>query len=235
MFEMTKKRERAEGCAVTLDADTLLNDIIWQASRYCVGRTSYVSTNAYLYWQIIRMNRSKFDSARLRFFARDLRANISDVLHWRRGINVTNAYNDRIESDAYTLLMMYLMEHPSIDPKTTRFDIDCLQCTVTSEPLQVKLAGMDTMPSEFNSLLPWVMLADCIDRQYEVFTEYNGKKEAHRCILVYGYENQGYYSRFYPVDNLRAYIPQEYVVATRHIPYVELIRESYKPSNEYNV
>lgn len=39
---------------------TVLNDLLWQATRYCIGRRSYVSGLAQDYARIIRRNRDKF-------------------------------------------------------------------------------------------------------------------------------------------------------------------------------
>ena len=39
---------------------TGLNDLLWQATRYCIGRRSYVSGLAQDYARIIRRNRDKF-------------------------------------------------------------------------------------------------------------------------------------------------------------------------------
>lgn len=45
---------------LTLSPGTVLNDLLWQATRYCIGRRSYVSGLAQDYARIIRRNRDKF-------------------------------------------------------------------------------------------------------------------------------------------------------------------------------
>ncbi len=163
--------------SITLSADTLLDKLMWQATRYCIGRHSYVSSYAEDYWRIIRKNWDKFNYDRLKFFARDIRAEVSDVVNYHSNIKVVNAYNDRIVYDAYTLLMRL----PWI-PEDRVTIVDCISGDIVLEDTD-NFKGSKFIPSEWeHDLLPWIRLANCIDRQYEVDYEVNGRIEKEICI-----------------------------------------------------
>ncbi len=166
--------------SITLNADTLLDELMWQATRYCIGRHSYVSSYAEDYWQIIRKNFDKFNYNRLKFFARDIRSEVSTVVGYHSNIQILNAYNDRIVYDAYTLLAKHLSGVQEI-PYNKTYIVDCVSGKITEieEP-----AGFNRFkPSESeHDLLPWIRLANCIDRQYEVTCEKDGKIEKAICI-----------------------------------------------------
>lgn len=163
--------------SITLNADTLLDELMWPATRYCIGRHSYVSLYAEYYWQIIRKNWGKFNYDRLKFFARDIRAEVSDVVNYHSNIKVVNAYNDRIVYDAYTLLMRL----PWI-PEDKVIVVDCISGDIADEDMD-GFEGSKFIPSEWeHDLLPWIRLANCIDRKYEVTCEKDGKIEKAICI-----------------------------------------------------
>lgn len=168
---------------ITLNADTLLDELMWQATRYCIGRHSYVSSYAEDYWRIIRKNWDKFNYDRLKFFARDIRAEVSDVVHLYSNVQVTGSYNDCIVYDAYTLIARYVANHSEV-PKDTLFLVDCISGEVETD----KFVNSDFNFKAFSlsewehDLLPWIRLANCIDRQYEVTCEKDGKIEKAICI-----------------------------------------------------
>lgn len=165
--------------SITLNADTLLDEFMWQATRYCIGRHSYVSSYAEDYWRIIRKNWNKFNYDRLKFFARDIRAEVSAVVGCYSNIQLLNAYNDRIVYDAYTLLAKHLLGVQEI-PYNKAYIVDC----VSGEITEIVSAGFNCFkPNEYeHDLLPWIRLANCIDRKYEVTCEKDGKIEKAICI-----------------------------------------------------
>lgn len=167
---------------IKIGADTLLNELTWCATRYCIGRKTYVTSYAKDYCDIIRANRDKFNPERLKFFARDIRANVSDVVGWYSDVRVENAYNDRIVYDAYTLLTKHLqgVTEPSCN---VRYIVDCISGEVTTEAYEPKdyATYFDPQSCEYD-LLPWVRLANCIDRQFEVTCENDGNVEKAICI-----------------------------------------------------
>lgn len=160
----------------------LLDQMIWCATRYCIGRSSYVTTYAEDYWRVIRRNRDKFNPDRLKFFARDIRAYVSNVVGCCHNVRVENAYNDCIVYDAFTLLSKYL-DGMAEAPHDKKFTVDCVSGEVAEENY-----NPNGYPVYFNhserqhDLLPWVRLANCIDRQYEVTCEKDGKIEKAVCI-----------------------------------------------------
>lgn len=169
--------------SITLNADTLLDELMCTATRYCIGRPSYVSTYAEDYWQIIRKNWGKFNYDRLKFFARDIRAEVSTVVGFHSNVQVAKAYNDIIVYDAYTLLAKHLSGVQEI-PYDKTFIVDCVSGEITEDERPTRFDRFDRFdPAEDErDLLPWIRLANCIDRQYEVTCEKDGKIEKAICI-----------------------------------------------------
>lgn len=165
---------------IKIGADILLNDMMFSATRYCIGRHSYVSTYAEDYWHIIHSNFDKFTYDRLKFFAKDIRANIANIMGSYYNIEIKNGYNDRIVYDPYTLLVEYLNNHPetSID---VQFTIDCIAGKVEAGTTQYQNVSTFFPKSWEIDLIPWIRLANCIDRQVEVTCEKDGKAEKAIC------------------------------------------------------
>lgn len=168
---------------ITLSAEHFLNEILWPATRYCIGRQSYVTSYAEGYWHIIRQNLDKFDPDRLCFFAADIRAYISDCVSYYDNVHVENAYNDRIRYDAFSLLYKYIEAIPLEERTDETYTVDCLSGEVTAEPFKPK-----DYPIRFGhkerlyDLLPWVRLANCIDRRYRVTCSHDGKTDTRECF-----------------------------------------------------
>lgn len=165
---------------ITLNADIILDELMFPATRYCIGRHSYVSSYAEDYWRIIRKNFDKFNHNRLKFFARDIRAEVSTVVGFYSNVQVTKAYNDIIEYDAYTLLAKHLSGVQEI-PCDKTFIVDCVSGEITEDEGPTGFERFDPAEDE-RDLLPWIRLANCIDRQYEVDYEVNGRIEKEICI-----------------------------------------------------
>lgn len=178
----TRKKQPAEleNDNITISASTLLDDFLFCVARYCIGRHSYVSMYASEIWNIIDKNLDKFDHDRLLFFAGDLRAEISDrVGRYFSQFKVENAYNHDIVKDANTLLADYLDEHPDVDIKKTKFYIDCVNCTVETEPYTPKpddysLGDLFTLPD--HDLSAWALLADRIESAVKNYSKRGGQQ-----------------------------------------------------------
>lgn len=167
---------------IKISADTLLDQLLWCATRYCIGRSSYVTTYAEDFWQIICHNRAKFNPERLKFFARDIRAYVSDAVGGYSNMRVENAYNDRIVYDAYSLIAKHL-DGVTEAPSDKKYTVDCISGEVTEKPYTPNGYPMYFNPVDHGyELLPWVRLANCIDRQYEVICENGDKTEKAICI-----------------------------------------------------
>ncbi len=162
---------------------TDFDNLLWCATRYCIGRHSYVSGYAQDFWRIIQSNREHLKQDHLEFFARDIRAEVSDRMNRYRNISVQNAYNDCIRYDALTLLADYVQKHPEQKESETSYEINCITGEVYSEPWEPN----DKYPFPFQvcneiDLPYWVLLANCIDRQYEVTLNCNGNVRKELCI-----------------------------------------------------
>lgn len=200
--------------SITLNADTLLDEMMWQATRYCIGRHSYVSSYAEDYWQIIRKNFGKFNYNRLKFFARDIRAEISNTIGYYSNIKIKNADNDRIIYDAYTLLVEYFKRYSNIS-SIQDFIVDCVSGKVTHDGPYLGLRSFN--PSEWeNDLIPWIRLANCIDRQYEITCEKGGKIKKVICIQ----DPDGTYTC---VDRWNAHIVMDNIKTINILNYDRLI------------
>lgn len=162
---------------IKISAETLLDELLWPATRYCIGRRSYVTGNAEDYCRIIHHYRDKFSAERLKFFARDIRSYISNAVGFYSNVQVDNAYNDRIVYDAYTLLAKHLVDEKEM-PRDRRYVVDCISGGIQAESREPERISSLFKPEECEYyLLPWVRLANCLDRQYEVTCKNDGKVE----------------------------------------------------------
>lgn len=179
-----------KGKLIKIDSSTLLNEFIWPATRYCIGRHTYVSRYAETYWQIIRANRKAFDEDRLQFYARDIKDNIAQQMRWWKNIDVEGTGNDRIRFDPYFLLTRYIYEHPDTDFASTDFEIDCLHGVVRTHPRETALTdsekGFAKVPD--CDLEEWSKLASCISDSFTI--EIDGKEYE----LIRVFEEVRYYT-----------------------------------------
>lgn len=218
---------------ITISAHDL-DILLWCASRYASHRRSYTNGYSTYFWAIVNANRDKLNPGRLNFFARDLRCEVSEQMRWHDNIHVHNDSNDRIVKDALTLMCEFLIECPECDPLKTAFDIDCVACTVISEPYVPKPQRLDAngeviyTPSafdfyrEFGFLIGWVNFADCIDRQLQCISEYQGERHENNVIETYDVEydyneekhineNPHIVKRYALASNLNCSICKEYI------------------------
>ena len=201
---------------IKIDPSTLLNEMIWPATRYCIGRHSYVSSYAETYWGIIRRYRENFNEERLQCYARDIKDNIAQTMRWWENIEVEGTGNDCIKFDPYSLLSRYLFEHPGCDFASNDFEINCLHGVVRvykrDTPLTESQMTFCKVPDI--DLAEWSKLASCISNSFKVDIE--GKEI--EVIKVY---NQTRYSVDEPwkwelelrlVDNWKRVLNVDYLI-----------------------
>ena len=162
----------------TTDFDNLL----WCATRYCIGRHSYVSYYAQDFWRIIQRNLELLDKDRLEFFARDIRAEVSDRINRYSNIAIEFAHNDCIHSDALTLLASYARSHPEKNESETFYEVNCFTGNVKSCTWVFESHSIPFQLSNEVDLTYWVLLANCIDNQYEVKLQCNDKERTVICV-----------------------------------------------------
>lgn len=165
----------------TTDFDNLL----WCATRYCIGRHSYVSCYAQDFWHIIQRNIEHLEKDRLEFFACDIRAEVSDRINRYSNVAIEFAHNNCIQFDALTLLASYAREHPKYNESETFYEVNCLTGTVEASSWIFESQRSYSIPFQLSNemdLTYWVLLANCIDNQYEVRLRCNGKERTEMCI-----------------------------------------------------
>lgn len=162
---------------IKLSPETWLNDFAWWAMRYCIGRRSAASLTWCDILEVLESQKECFSKMRerLEFFARDIRAEITQRIEWLPGITCSRGYNSTIVTDAYSLLVRHLQSHPEEKFKDYDYEIDCVDETVISTPAsKSKEFTYDTFPaSDYHG---WIKLANYIDRQKKI-TVGNGKQE----------------------------------------------------------
>lgn len=166
-------------------SSTDFDNLLWCATRYCIGRHSYVSSYAQDFWRIIQSNRNLLREDRLGFFARDIRTSVSKCIGYYDNVQVERAYNDCIQFDALTLLASYARLHPELMEQDTFYEVDCIGGRVDASPWEGKNKRPHAIPFQIcNEVdLPyWVMLANCIDRQYEVKLKCDDGERIERCV-----------------------------------------------------
>ena len=184
---------------IVMPADRLLNDYIWNAARYAIWRRTYINSLCEDIWRLIYGNLNKFDPARLRAFARDIKAEMSRLCENRwRNVKALQSYNDVINCDAYSLLTEYMYEHPETDAEATFFSIDCYRGTVEAYSYEGE-DGWVWDGSGDDGLEGWSQLAKRFSPEdhFRVRTEYDGKEANEDCIQIY----KRY--RRYPCEPLR--------------------------------
>lgn len=164
---MNKNKE----CNISMNADIFLDDYLWQATRYCVGRRSYVSTMGYDYAKLIHKNLNEFNSERLEFYARDILENVADSIKYYDNIHIDNAYNNSIKTDPITLILKYIKENniSSNDIDKWKFDVDCTYNTVKGTLYNgEKQVSLLFNQHEIVHLISWVDLANSLINIYKV-------------------------------------------------------------------
>lgn len=224
---MKKDKER-EDTAITIDADTLLDSFIFNAARYAVRRKTYMSGLHSDIWRVMKDNLEKFSRERLLFFARDIKAEVSDRCRWWINVDVEGASNDRIRHDAYTLLGKFMYEHPGTDAGHTKFYVDCINGHVETEPWERPKGFIgDAWDGKGDCDIDgWPLLAMMIDRLdvVAVTTHYKGETETFPCIATYDCvrysadEPWRWEQHYHPIDrNPSCHIAPEYITKVEPI------------------
>ncbi len=201
---------------------TSFDNFLWCATRYCIGRHSYVSSYAQDFWQIIQTNSKQLNKNRLQFFARDIRTEISNQIHFYDNVNIKNAYNDCIKYDALTLLAAYARTHPDVKEHETYYDVDCISGKVLAFPWNEQDKRPHAIAFQVcneHDLPYWVLLANCIDRQYEVKLAWDGNERTEFCIKHPIDES------YVTVSNWSISVIEKYIVETN--PLFNDIKEAY--------
>lgn len=212
---------------VKLSGDTLLNELMWPAARYCIGRHTYVSSYAETYWQIIRNNRKAFNEEELQFFARDIKTYIANSMRWWKNIDVEGNGNDRIKYDPYFLLTRLMYESQTIkdnDPEafsihfaSTDFGIDCISGEVAMRKRERPLDNADMVWANVpdNDLEGWSLLARCISDAYTVQVVGIGEVEvidAYEKVRYSANEPWRWEKRLRLTGCWTKYVPQEHII-----------------------
>lgn len=202
---------------IKLSGDTLLNEMMWPATRYCIGRHTYVSSYAETYWRIIRNNRKAFSEERLQFFARDIKNNIADAIGWWKNINIQCAGNERIKYDPYFLLTRYFYEHPDTDFCATDFDIDCISGEVKVTNRERPLTNTEIMFAKIpdHDLKCWSMLASSISDAHTVKVKEIGDVEVietYEQVRYSANEPWRWEKRLRTTGSWFKYVPQEHLI-----------------------
>lgn len=197
-------------------SSSIFDDLLWCATRYCIGRQSYVSSYAQEFWNVIKNNKKALSIERLKFFARDIRTNISEIVGMYSNVKVENAYNDKIVGDAYSLLASYIytFNEKYFNPEDWIFTVDCVRCTVHAERnpkfLKDKADAFLFTLGKQRNLAYWAMLANCIDNQYELTLEKDGVECKKICIF------NPFMNEWAMVNNWNVIIENKYLQSYKH-------------------
>ena len=174
---MLIKTSNSQPEMIQVPADTFLNELMWSATRYCIGRSSYVSSYALTFWKLLKDNIDKFPKQTLAFFARDIRAEVSDYVARFRNVHLEGSYNSMIVKDAYSLIVDYLAQHPGVNKDETLFEVNCVECTVNTNPWVAPEDYKYGLFAYSIDLPAWITLANCIDSLKEVVLQDKEGKE----------------------------------------------------------
>lgn len=213
-------KEKIIDTNISIDPDILLDEILFCATRYCIGRHTYVSSYARTHWSVISKNRDKFNQERLRFFAQDILSNVSQQLHFFYNIFTERDDNCSVKNDAYTLLAGYMEKHPDTDLAATKFTIDCYSGEVFTDPLENPNGHRCFTAYDFD-LPSWIKLAKFILGASHRVTFKHPELGEHTadCIQVPDYDNErGWHIEYVPVnENWNSIVPPEWITKIEEI------------------
>lgn len=201
-----------EEYSLSIGANNLLNEMIWPATRYCIGRHSYVSNYAQTYWSIIQTNRDKFDEERLQFYARDIKDNIARLMHLWHNVRCENTGNDRIVYDPYFLLTRWMHMHPGERFGDYDFRVDCMDGDIIAlkRPVPLTDSEMTWCKIPDCDLSKWSKLASCLSDTVIINTVDNNSFHAVKTYSLTRYSAEEGYEweeRYVDVNNWYRYIP----------------------------
>ena len=155
-------------------------DFVWMSYRYCIGRKSIAACcHADTIRKIIADNPGIISDERLGFEARDIRDRITDCLNWKPNVHIDGS---SYGLDVYSNFLYQLNDHQPADSLSYEFDARSLRISYT-EPLKEKVSSWETPDSDYTDLVPWVKLANWMDKSCHkrIVTEYNGKTNEFIC------------------------------------------------------
>lgn len=212
---------------ITLDTDWLMNHLIISAMRYDASRSSYIVSDLIDIAQLIHRNRDKFNADRVKWLARDLREQATHRLQWLKNVICNNDSNDRIVSDAYTLIAKHLQAHPEIRFCHYDWEVDCVSGKVYANKRETPLmtnGGFHTQTLYDHDIATIVDAANIIDESCHriVVAEYEGKEKETLCFpsiwakQIYNEEKHicedyTYEMQWKPVDRPHVYVAHEYI------------------------
>lgn len=187
---MAAKKKKEEN-SIQLDPRAWLDDIAWWAMRYCICRNTYANDT----WKTILSTiehypnqfRNERNLSRLKFFARDIRSEISGSFAFTSGIDVEGSYNSVIQIDAYSLLATGLEENDKVSWNDYDFEIDCVEKRIS--PNQRAIPRSKSNDSSYTSFPRtefegWIKLANSIDNRYRVTVSNGVIEETNICVQV---------------------------------------------------
>ena len=174
---------------ISLSPDFVLNELIWQATRYISTRSTYVTSYAVDYAALIINNRDKFNSDRLAFFGRDVRMSSSDRVNWKRNVTVNNSSNDVNNYDAYTLIAGHLEKNKDMAFADFDWVVDCLSGEVKAYKRESPQKSYTDIVEELYDMdMPaLIKLANAIDESKHVLVTIDGgtgRKIKEVCVPV---------------------------------------------------
>lgn len=171
---------------ISLDPLEWLDGLAIWAMRYCINRSTYANDTWKDILSIIEKNSETFRGnknllQRLKFFAGDIRSEISMSFGWNDGISIEGNSNSIIKTDAYSLITKFLEENPEYSWDCYNFKIDCVKDIVTPHKRKEnrsKSSGTFCMYGDFpnDSFSGWIKLANSIDKR-NIITVSNGEIE----------------------------------------------------------
>lgn len=212
---------------ITLDADFLMKHLIISAMRYDASRSSYIVSDLIDIAKLIHNNRDKFNSDRVAWLARDLREQASDRLRWLSNVNADNTFNDRIVTDAYTLIAKHLQANPDMRFCDYDWEVDCVSGEVYADKRETPLVtngGHHTQTLYDCDISTIADAANIIDTDCHriVVSEYEGEVKETLCFpsvlaeQIWNEERRvcedySYKMQWKPVDRPHVYLIDEYI------------------------
>ena len=212
---------------ITLKDPSFFKDLLFCASRYCIGR--HTAASASMAADMAKNAIEWLDDEDKRFLAHDIRRQINDILHYKSNMNICD-YRGHIPMDALTRIVE-CVEKSGFGNQGAGFQMDrhyfeVNSADVTFEPFEVKLNKSfgDAFITAYIDLLPWIKLANALDTasHYNVTYTFEGKTETTECI-VFPYVSYDYTTiklRYIPV---KTYLTRTYVDSWISEEYIDSI------------
>ena len=223
---MIKKNKDFE---VVINNEMYYEDLIWMSYRYCIGRKT-IAAHSHA-GNIACYSFNHLSEDRKKFMAHDIRREINNVLHFRDNVSVLD-YRQHLPEDVFSIIISDTVDRVGeILPEGYDFDeynyeIDNGVITVERNEKVTKNYS-NKLIHEASDLLPWIKLANALDKSchrkitinndnefidYECFpypyVQYNGEKIGMKWCPIEKYLTN-------PVVD--CYIDKEYIINSQ--PY----------------